>query len=114
MLVDGFHELLWPEPDVVVLVHQQERFLRNFLLNLRNRLWIQFLEVGHESLHVLLIATVEQKWLHLHTSLQLRCELDSLSEALLTLVQVYHPPISLLAEKLRDILRSQFFEHATD
>ena len=114
MLVDGFHELLWPEPDVVVLVHQQERLLWNLLLDLRHRLWIQFLEVRHESLHVLLIATVEQKRLHLHASLQLCCELNGLREALLALVQIYHSPISLVTEKLRHILCSQFFEHATD
>ena len=33
VLVDGLHELLWPEPDVIVLVHQQEVLLRDLLFD---------------------------------------------------------------------------------
>ena len=97
VLVDGFHELFWPEPDVVELVHKQEVFLRHFLFDLCDGLGVELLEEGHHGVQVGLVLAVQQHRLHLHALFQLLSELRHLPQSLAVLVQVDHSPASLLA-----------------
>ena len=114
MLIDGLHELIRPEPDVVVFVHEQEGLLRDLFFDLWHGLWIEIFEESHHSLHILLVPTVEQERLDLHTSLQLCRKLCDLAKAFFTLVQIDHASISLLAEELSRILRRDSLEHTTN
>lgn len=66
VLIDGLHQLLLPKPDVIVLVHEEEALLRDFLFDLRDSLRVILLEIGHYSGHVFLIFRVEKQWLNLH------------------------------------------------
>ena len=114
MLIDGLHELVRPEPDIVVFVHEQEGLLGDLFLDLWHGLRIEFFEESHHSLQILLIPTVKQERLDLHASLQLRSKLCDLGQAFFTLVQIDHASIPLVAKELSRILRCDSLEYATN
>ena len=59
VLVDGLHERTWPEPNVVILVHQQEVFLWNLFFDLGHYLWIELFKESHDGLHVFFVLNVK-------------------------------------------------------
>ena len=113
MLIDGFHELWRPEPNIVVFVHEQKCLFRDLLLYLRHSLCIKALKELHDSLHVLFVPTVQQKWLHLHASLQLRGKLSYLCQTFLAFVQIDHSSIPLLSQELGSIFGRDCLEYST-
>ena len=59
VLVDGLHERTWPEPNVVILVHQQEVFLWYLFFDLRHDLRIELFKESHDGLHVFFVLNVK-------------------------------------------------------
>ena len=113
MLVDGLHELLWPEPDVIVLVHQEEILLGYFLLDRGHYLGIELFEEVHHSLHICLVFAVEEHWLDSHAALQLEAELGRRSQTVLCLVQINDSTSSLTAKQFSCIFGIDLSKDAT-
>lgn len=98
VLVNGFHKLLRPEPDIIELVHQEEGLDGDLFLNLRQGLGVELLKESHHRFHVCLVLAVEQQRLYIHTALQLHSELSHLADVLPVFVQVDYSSIFAIAK----------------
>ena len=104
VLVDGLHQVHWPEPQVIELVHQKERLLRDLFRDLGNRIWVEILEELHDCGHILFVLGIEQQWLSAHTAVQLHGEVSDFAKPLLFFVEIDDATSALLTEQLGCIL----------